>query len=432
MIRKLSLAILLVGSLVFFTSSQMSNNGKAGRTNSPGETTCVNGCHNSYSLNSGPGSIIIQSPGMTGFVYTPGQTYNMSVTVAQNGVNLFGVGIEALTTTNANAGTLTITDAASTSIKTTTVSGVSRRNIVHTLNGGASASSKVFNFSWTAPVAGTGNVTFYFSGVAANGNNSESLDYVYNSSQLFTEYTCATPSQPGTINGNASLCQGTSFTYSVAAVSGATSYTWNIPSGWTGTSSTESIDVIASGNSGDITVTASNSCGTSPAQTLTVTVNPLPVPVISMNSSVTTDTLISTSAYTYQWYLNGSILNGENNSVYVPQQNANYTVEVTDLNGCTGTSADFAYLTLGINDNVSLHTLELFPNPATNFISIHTNGSLLNNEIKILDITGNIVFKSVLTNTENKIDVSKFSEGVYFAVSGTAGEKFISRFYVTK
>lgn len=84
---------------------------------------------------------------MTNWEYLPNTTYNMSVTVARSSNGLFGVAIEALDATNANAGTLNITDAVSTQIKSRTVSGVSRRNVVHQLNGGATSGSKEFDFS---------------------------------------------------------------------------------------------------------------------------------------------------------------------------------------------------------------------------------------------------------------------------------------------
>jgi len=175
-----------------------------------------------------------------------------------------------------NGGTLNITDATHTQIKSATVSGVSRRNVVHTLDGGANPSSMTFNFSWTAPAAGTGPVTFYFAGVAADGDGNESNDYVYKSNQVFTEATCTTPAQPGSISGGATQCSGSAVTYSVATVSGATSYTWTLPSGWTGSSTSNSINVTSGSTSGNVTVTANNACGSSTAQTLAVTANTTP------------------------------------------------------------------------------------------------------------------------------------------------------------
>jgi hypothetical protein len=55
-------------------------------------------------------------------------------------------------------------------------------------------------------------------------------------------------------------------------VSGATSYTWTLPGGWTGTSTTNSITATAGSNGGAVTVAASNACGASPAASLAVAV----------------------------------------------------------------------------------------------------------------------------------------------------------------
>jgi hypothetical protein len=111
----------------------------------------------------------------------------MTLTVARSANSLFGIGCEILTSTNQNAGTIVVTDASHTHILSKTVGGVSRKNLVHTLNGGAGSGSKVFTFDWTAPAAGTGDATMYFCGVAANGNGNENNDYVYLGSQVISE-----------------------------------------------------------------------------------------------------------------------------------------------------------------------------------------------------------------------------------------------------
>ncbi len=85
---------------------------------------------------------------------------------------------------------------------------------------------------------------------------------------------CGNVSTPGTISGTQTILAGSSNTYSVAAVVGATSYTWTLPSGWTGTSTTNSITAIASSTSGNVSVSASNTCGPSiGSSSLAITVN---------------------------------------------------------------------------------------------------------------------------------------------------------------
>ncbi len=86
------------------------------------------------------------------------------------------------------------------------------------------------------------------------------------------------PVQPGAIGGNDYVIPGSSETYSVVAVPNATSYTWTVPAGWTintgqGTNTITVTTGIAN-QGGNITVTASNDCGTSPSSSLVVAVNP--------------------------------------------------------------------------------------------------------------------------------------------------------------
>jgi uncharacterized delta-60 repeat protein len=75
-------------------------------------------------------------------------------------------------------------------------------------------------------------------------------------------YNCLTP-QPDSIYGSSyALCSGTTQTYSIAPVSGATKYEWTLPNGWSGSSDSTSIIATGNGAGGSITVKAfTDSCG---------------------------------------------------------------------------------------------------------------------------------------------------------------------------
>jgi len=180
--KKLITATLSLGIFALLTAEVMDDNGRAGYTGAPGEATCTySGCHTTYGLNSVTGSIELRT-GTTNNEYVPGQTYTMQFKVAKAGSALFGLGVEALDAVGNNAGTLTANSAFGNQIKTRTVGAYTRRCIVHTFNGGARQDSMVFQFYWTAPASGT--VTFYYCGNAANGNASESGDYIYSGSTV--------------------------------------------------------------------------------------------------------------------------------------------------------------------------------------------------------------------------------------------------------
>lgn len=189
MFKKILVIAVLTGAIGLLASGVQSDNGKAGKTGSPNELTCHD-CHDDFTQGSGGGSVALTSSNMPGWEYVPGTTYHLTCTVSRSTMPLFGLGLECLTSTNANAGTLTITDATHTTIKSATVSGVSRKNVVHKLNGGLATGSKAFPFDWVAPSTNIGNVTFYYSGVASNADGDEAVgDYVYVGSQVVTPAT---------------------------------------------------------------------------------------------------------------------------------------------------------------------------------------------------------------------------------------------------
>lgn len=183
--KKLIAAGLFLSMFALLTAEIMDDNGRAGATGAPGETTCnTSNCHNTFGLNSDSlGSIELRT-GTANNQYIPGQVYNMEFKVARTGNHLFGLGVEALDASGNNAGTLTITQSAKTLIKTRTIGVIVRRAVTHTLNGGASNDSMVFRFNWTAPASGP--VTFYYCGNAANANGSVSGDYIYSGSTVLT------------------------------------------------------------------------------------------------------------------------------------------------------------------------------------------------------------------------------------------------------
>ena len=84
------------------------------------------------------------------------------------------------------------------------------------------------------------------------------------------------PSAPGVIAGNDIVCQGSqNQSYSVNSVSGATSYTWSLPFGASGISTSNNILVgfSSSATSGNIVVKANNVCGSSDTTYKLITVN---------------------------------------------------------------------------------------------------------------------------------------------------------------
>lgn len=200
------------------------------------------------------------------------------------------------------------------------------------------------NLLGTAPlsVSPTSNTTYYVESSASAGCFSASRGSV-----------AVTVNQPpanvGAITGSTSNCPG-SQTYSISAVSGATSYTWSVSSGGTITSgqSTTSITVnwTASGGPYTVSVTATNSCGSKSATT-SVTVlagSPTVVGSITGNTNVcagaeTYSISNVANATTYVWSVSGggTIASGQGTtsiSVNWTTSGGPYTVSVVASNTC--------------------------------------------------------------------------------------------------
>lgn len=179
----ITLLMLTAISAIVIKDGFSKKDGIEGRVGSAGETTCLtSGCHTGNALNATGGSIVISSPDLNNFVYTPGVTYTINVTVSKTGVGLFGFAMEALRSTGANAGSFVHTFPTQTQSKTATANG--RTSATHLLNAGLSTNSKTFTFNWVAPATNVGTVTFYAGGNAANNNGTAAGDFIYTTSQL--------------------------------------------------------------------------------------------------------------------------------------------------------------------------------------------------------------------------------------------------------
>ena len=137
---------------------------------------------------------------------------------------------------------------------------------------------------------------------------------------------------------------------------------------------------------------------------------PLLTPVISQNGNQLSTT--NNPLYVYQWYFAGIAINGANSSIINISQAGIYTVEIY-YNGCDILSANFnAVLTTGLNEQV--HKISIHPNPFSEVCEISSD--MLINSISILDVSGKEIhaFKDV-NSLVLKLDLSKLSNGIYFA-----------------
>jgi len=167
-IATLASFLVLTGIYSALTSS---GGAPLGFSSSPADSDCSS-CHGGIAVNSGPATRTLTFNGSAASSYVPGQTYNLSLTVTRATRNKYGFQLKVEDGQGGDAGTL---------LSTTNRTWLQQGYLNQSASGNTSTSSGTitWNFQWTAPAAGTGPVTFYFSSNAANNNGSTSGDEIY-------------------------------------------------------------------------------------------------------------------------------------------------------------------------------------------------------------------------------------------------------------
>ena len=143
-----------------------------GATGAPGDgLTCASGnCHGSAGPFAPDLQITLERNGEEVMGYIPGETYSMIIAVEATTGNPSRYGFQMTALAGAdNVGAGEFSDL-STNTKQLTLNG--RTYLEH--NGPSSTDE--FSATWTAPEAGTGDVTVFAAGIAANGNGGTSGD----------------------------------------------------------------------------------------------------------------------------------------------------------------------------------------------------------------------------------------------------------------
>jgi hypothetical protein len=151
----------------------------ASRTGSPFDAGNCTFCHTGSAAATLPGIITSNIPASG---YIPGATYTITATISVAGINKYGFEISPQNSTGAKKGTMIITSPTEMQLIS------SSKYMTHKAAGTAATSgTRTWSFNWTAPAAGSGDVTFYGAFVCANGNGSDTGDQVKLSTLLVSE-----------------------------------------------------------------------------------------------------------------------------------------------------------------------------------------------------------------------------------------------------
>jgi len=137
--------------------------------------------------------------------------------------------------------------------------------------------------------------------------------------------------------------------------------------------------------------------------------NPAPTqPSITVNGNQ----LTSTSATTYQWYLNGTLIPGATGQTHTASGSGIYLVRTTDANGCVYVYSKGASFILSAGEyEKENHQISLAPNPTNGVLDLFVQGPNIRSiSIQVYDELGRKVWQE---ENRTHLDLSELNNGIY-------------------
>jgi uncharacterized protein affecting Mg2+/Co2+ transport len=384
--------------------------------------TDSNGCTSVKNVTITQPSALSTATAVTNILCNGGSTGSATVTVSGGTAGytyLWSNGATTSTITGLMAGayTSTVTDSnGCNSVKNVTItqpSALATATAVTNIlcNGGSTGSASV-----TAS-GGTAGYTYLWSNGATTSTVSSLMAGAYTSTVTDANGCITTTSvsitEPTTLSltvvaNNSVICTGNSSTLTANGTggTGAITYTWVA-------GPASSLNVVSPTTNATYTVNIMDANGCSKTETVSVVVNALPIlTAVSDNTLLCvgeTANLTASGATSYTWNTTATT------SVIAvsPTVTTTYTVNGTDVNGCSNTTT--------LTQNVSLCTgmetlisssngVFVYPNPSNGLFTLES--SSISNLI-ITDVLGKVILTQNLETGKNTVDLSNYSNGVY-------------------
>lgn len=421
--------ILGLGVLASGFSLMYPNGAPAGYTGSPGDNKECTQCHSGTATT--VAGIITSSIPAAG--YTPGSTYQITVTNNLTGSGKFGFELSPQKTDGTQLGTLV----AGTGTKL--VGGT--KYITH-LNATTSTSS--WTFDWIAPAAGAGTVNFY-AAIAKNKPGPVAK------SSISVNEAVALPAGAGAISGPQQVCKNSIQNYSVGTIAGATSYVWSVPSGASITSgsgtSAISVSFGPAAVSGSISVHGHNTAGDGASSSLAITVNSVPATPqaptgpaqVNLENITSSNYSVSGSAGTYNWFISpagAGMINGTTENAVVtwnPSFTGNALISVQQVNNC-GTSLTSPDFTTEVVNTTGIERKDksdiVIFSAAPGVLKVMLKSEIQQPILRIYDLSGRLLIsKQIAGFGENTIQHS-LKQGTYLISIISASAEFNKAIFI--
>lgn len=223
-------------------------------------------------------------------------------------------------------------------------------------------------------------------------------------------------------------CSSANSIYTAVQPQPGVNYIWTVTGG-TPASVTGVMDINVQWNTGVsngqiklVAIDTLYGCSDSSVTNITISQGGITEPVVTLSGT----TLNTTIYNSYQWLLNGSVILNANQQQYTATQTGLYEVIVSNGPGCTDTSKPVQITITGITD-IPNPTFELYPNPATESLTITTSEG--DATLTVYDTQGKRVYQTNLRSTTQTLNISNWTGGIYYIEVNqqgkTARKKFV-------
>jgi len=212
----------------------------------------------------------------------------------------------------------------------------------------------------------------------------------------------------------------------VTTTGGTAPYTYT----WSNFSTAEDLFNLAAG-SYSVMVVDANGCNVQDNYSIIEPSNPIIVNGTVTNAtgsanadgSIDVTTTGGTAPYTYDW--SNSVTTEDNDNV-IPGV---YSVTATDANGCSVTSGFTVTWNVGITDIVTEDGVSIYPNPASDVVFVELTGNDMVDGIQLVNMIGETIYQATSNDNKYEIDVTTFSNGIYF-INIQQGDDIITKKFV--
>jgi PKD repeat protein len=212
-----------------------------------------------------------------------------------------------------------------------------------------------------------------------------------------------------------SVCVGQTVTFTDNSTNGAAEWQWSLPGALPPVSDNQNtIATYYAAGTYTVSLIATNPYGADTSIDQTIIVKPLPeVDLIASSTLIClgdTATLIATGADTYLWTTGQT-----NDTIYVSPSSTMYYTVVGTTDGCTANAS----VNVGVEQctgiaEASAKTIHIYPNPASEYITVDAGDISDMITIQLFDIMGRMIFSQASFDNLTTINLSQFSSGSYF------------------